>query len=602
MLEFLKRQLEKLLDERSALTTEAEAIIAAAEAEKREKLNDAEQASFDEKRSAIKAKDAEIEEQRARVADAVEAEARTSAANAIRGESAPAERRTERPSGAAEVREPSIYQRGDFRQSWVRDMFAVATNGGDANEARDRLSRNTREVNEARALTTVAGAGGEFAPPAWLINQFVTLARAARPTADRVMNQALPMGISSVNVPKLLTGTATAQQATQNTAVQNTDATTSSVTAAIVTIAGGQTVSQQLLDQSGVNIDEILLQDLAMDYAAKVDLFVLNNNATNAKGLLQQSGVTALTYTSGTPTTKLLYGQIAAAIAGVQGSRYLAPDTIVMHPAPVGGVRRRRRLGRPSPHVPDRCRLGAAGHREPGLRRAGRRRQPRRAGRHHGPADPDEPRGGHEPGPRHRHACRRRDPVGGGAEVGGVPRDEGRHAQRVPARLQLRGVHRGPLPGRHRCHQRYRPGAAHLRRLLADKRRDRPDHGRQHARPRPRWTRRSSRATTSWPKPGDEGFVHPDGTPQSVAQLEENKQAQADRDHAGSVASTAPRSPPPARRPASVTAEKVANAAEVGGEDAAPQTWVEANLPTAEDVAAESKPAAAPSRSRASEK
>jgi HK97 family phage major capsid protein len=211
-------------------------------------------------------------------------------------------------------------------------MFAVATNGGDANEARDRLSRNTREVNEARALTTVAGAGGEFAPPAWLINQFVTLARAARPTADRVMNQALPMGISSVNVPKLLTGTATAQQATQNTAVQNTDATTSSVTAAIVTIAGGQTVSQQLLDQSGVNIDEILLQDLAMDYAAKVDLFVLNNNATNAKGLLQQSGVTALTYTSGTPTTKLLYGQIAAAIAGVQGSRYLAPDTIVMHP------------------------------------------------------------------------------------------------------------------------------------------------------------------------------------------------------------------------------------------------------------------------------
>jgi hypothetical protein len=105
----------------------------------------------------------------------------------------------------------------------------------------------------------------------------------------------------------------------------------------------------------------------------------------------------------------------------------------------------------------------------------------------------------------------------------------------------------------------------------------------------------------SWPKPGDEGFVHPDGTPESVAQLEANKQAQADRDHIGAVAHGAPLATP-GPQAGVITAEKVANAAEVGGEDAAPQTWVEANLPTAEDVAAESKPAAAPSRSRASEK
>ena len=32
-----------------------------------------------------------------------------------------------------------------------------------------------------------------------------------------------------------------------------------------------------------------------------------------------------------------------------------------------------------------------------------------------------------------------------------------------------------------------------------------------------------------WPVPGDEGFVHPDGTQQSIRQLEENKQAAADR-------------------------------------------------------------------------
>lgn len=32
-----------------------------------------------------------------------------------------------------------------------------------------------------------------------------------------------------------------------------------------------------------------------------------------------------------------------------------------------------------------------------------------------------------------------------------------------------------------------------------------------------------------WPVPGDEGFVHPDGTQQSINQLADNKQAAADR-------------------------------------------------------------------------
>lgn len=43
-----------------------------------------------------------------------------------------------------------------------------------------------------------------------------------------------------------------------------------------------------------------------------------------------------------------------------------------------------------------------------------------------------------------------------------------------------------------------------------------------------------------WPKPGEEGYVHPDGTPQSVAQLAGNRQAAADRAAAGSIVHGAP--------------------------------------------------------------
>lgn len=43
-----------------------------------------------------------------------------------------------------------------------------------------------------------------------------------------------------------------------------------------------------------------------------------------------------------------------------------------------------------------------------------------------------------------------------------------------------------------------------------------------------------------WPKPGDEGFVHPDGTPQSERQWQENRWAAADRKAAGSDIHGAP--------------------------------------------------------------
>ena len=73
-------------------------------------------------------------------------------------------------------------------------------------------------------------------------------------------------------------------------------------TAAVATIGGVQTVSLQLVEQSPINLDELVLGALADDYAQRIDLFVINNNATNKRGLLNVSGVNAVTYTDATPT------------------------------------------------------------------------------------------------------------------------------------------------------------------------------------------------------------------------------------------------------------------------------------------------------------
>lgn len=215
-------------------------------------------------------------------------------------------------------------------------MIAVSLNRGNSGEidaARDRLHRNGQEVAvEHRALSSTDGAGGDFVPPLWAVNQWVSLARPSRVTADLVQNLTLPTGTDQINVPKMATGTAVAEQATQNTAVQNTDATTSTVTANVATLAGQQVTSVQLIEQSPVPVGDFILQDLIADLAQKTDLFVLNNNATGKKGLLQEAGTNAVTFTSGSPTAALFYSKLADARQQIETNRYASPSVVVMHP------------------------------------------------------------------------------------------------------------------------------------------------------------------------------------------------------------------------------------------------------------------------------
>lgn len=57
-------------------------------------------------------------------------------------------------------------------------------------------------------------------------------------------------------------------------------------------------------------------------------------------------------------------------------------------------------------------------------------------------------------------------------------------------------------------------------------------------------TAKQQQGDSAWPVPGDEGYVHPDGTPQSLKQLEDNKRAAADRAAAGSAVHGAPAATP----------------------------------------------------------
>jgi HK97 family phage major capsid protein len=97
-------------------------------------------------------------------------------------------------------------------------------------------------------------------------------------------------------------------------------------------VAGQQDIAIQLLDQSPINFDELVMRDLLSDYATKVNLQVLGGTGASGQvtGLVTQSGVTAVTLTA--TTVAGLYAAIANATQQVFTSRYAAPNVIVMHP------------------------------------------------------------------------------------------------------------------------------------------------------------------------------------------------------------------------------------------------------------------------------
>lgn len=272
----------------------------------------------------------------ARIATVEEAEQRAQRAQAAivasgrAGDDAPVERGSDTTVRVGA--EPETYRRGGS-QSYFRDLTLAQIRQD--RSAFERLERNRREYEHAtqeRALSTTDSAGGDFVPPLWMVNEYIELARAGRVTADLVRKLPLPGGTDSINLPKIATGTAVAEQSTQNTPVQNTDATTSGVTANVATLAGQQVVAVQLIEQSPINMDEILLGDLAADYAIKADVFVLNNNAAGKRGLLFVSGVNAVTYTDASPTLAELWPKLADGIAQIHTGRLMPGDAIVMHP------------------------------------------------------------------------------------------------------------------------------------------------------------------------------------------------------------------------------------------------------------------------------
>jgi len=164
--------------------------------------------------------------------------------------------------------------------------------------------------------------GVTTAPPLWLVDEFIPYLRNGRPFLSSVRNIDLPPGTDSINVPKVATG-ATVSTQTDGGVVSSTDITDNFVTAPVRTLAGQQDIAMQLLDQSPIAFDQVIMTDLLADYAYKADLQGWQGTGANGQmtGVDYVSSTNGVTYTSGSPTVTGMYPIFGQGISNLAKNR-----------------------------------------------------------------------------------------------------------------------------------------------------------------------------------------------------------------------------------------------------------------------------------------
>lgn len=320
--------------------------------------------------------------------DQLEAEIKTARTNLARAETAEAEERAAseartaeeaRQAQAAEARQQlglgdgggngithvggeHIYrQGGDHRYFQDLASQAVGMQGRNYWAASARLARHAREVEiDARdnpntrqaqilrdmegrggmdeetrtGLTTSVGSGGTLLPPSYLLDMLIQYPRQSRVVADLIRKFDLPKGPMTIEIPKITGPTLVASQSTQNTAVTEQDITDAYITAPVNTLAGAQIISLQAVEQSAVPFDEIVAADLQMSLDLDIETQVVNGSGSSGQftGIINVSGITTVTFTSGSPTGSLAWGFVGQAKAKVYDSLFRAANAIVMTP------------------------------------------------------------------------------------------------------------------------------------------------------------------------------------------------------------------------------------------------------------------------------
>jgi HK97 family phage major capsid protein len=314
--------LKKLIEAREAKVAELDGLVA--------ELDEMEAGeNFDSKFARSNELHAEIKEMNEKIEEAREAAETLKAVKESRNELGVEDEDLGDKEAVVEVNEPDLYRKGGDH-SFIADAWAARS--GDF-KAQERL--NKHQDFEARDVGTGAFTG--LVVPQYLVDEYAPIARAGSPFYNAVPKKDLPAFGNKIEISRITTGSAAAEQASENSAVQETNMDDTLLTVNVDTIAGQQDVSRQALErggQPGFSLENIIFQDLVAAYYTKLDNLMINGSGSSGQplGISQVSGINSVTYTDASPTVAELYPKLADAVQGINSNRFAPATAIVMHP------------------------------------------------------------------------------------------------------------------------------------------------------------------------------------------------------------------------------------------------------------------------------
>jgi len=249
-----------------------------------------------------------------------------------------------RPAGELRVTEPLTYTKENpHGPSFFHDLYVLQTRG--SSDARERLEKGTVETRvgleergivlrdaEGRALSSSSTAGGDFLPPLYFGDLYAYFKRARRVTANLVRNLPLAAKGNTITIPRVTGGSTAIVQTADNQNVSNTDPVTAILTIPVCTVAGYVDLSRQIVERSEPGLDQIVVEDLLMDYNKSVNSYCVNGTGSNGQptGILVQSNVNSITYTSASPTVYGLYPKVLDAVRQITEAIFEPSVGIIM--------------------------------------------------------------------------------------------------------------------------------------------------------------------------------------------------------------------------------------------------------------------------------
>jgi hypothetical protein len=237
------------------------------------------------------------------------------------------------------------------QRSYIADLVRYKNNGDQ--ECESRLLRHQQEMDvvletrkqnlhpfaemEQRNVDWSATSMGDFSPPLWLIEQFATAPRPGRVLAAAMPSFDLPVGWSSVNIPRLTTGTLTGAQAALNDPAAEQSLADAAITAQVTTIAGNETVPVQMLDQSpvGAHFDWVVFTDMESSYNEQLELQLIAGTGIGQQQLGILNNLVTTPYNAAlappTATATSMYQYFGEAVAAVGHNRRMPPELWLMN-------------------------------------------------------------------------------------------------------------------------------------------------------------------------------------------------------------------------------------------------------------------------------